>query len=349
MVRKILKFMSEDPLELTRIANKRFTELLSDGFKLFWRHWLKIIVPISFFYVLSLLIRIVLLANANWNLILLEAIVAPLASVDPSSLTESQLNSMISYVLTTWGIDTLNFIIGAVFTTLGLCSVAIYLYKDYIGEKTSLKESIKGAFNSKIIVVILILALLIPLGNFMLAIPSIIIFGFYIFSIYTYQLDDNGKSIKEAKILSKGAFWKITGTFLVSVVLTLIVVVFYQILIEIMFPISYSTLISWYDPANLRFDLIFLYNLMNNVGSILLEPLFICLLTPLFTHMKARRNLGYSHHQREYSYQRDYQTPTPTQPEYTEKGIFCPFCGQHMDFKLKFCPSCGESIEFLTK
>ncbi|MBY9004739.1 MAG: hypothetical protein KGD73_12250 [Candidatus Lokiarchaeota archaeon] len=341
--------MSEDPLELTRIANKRFSELLSDGFRLFVKNWLKIIVPISVFYVISLLLRIVLLANANWNLILLEAIVAPLASVDPSSLTETQLNSMISYILTTWGIDTLNFIIGAVFTTLGLCSVAVYLYKDYNGEKTSLKESIKGAFNSKLIAVILILALLIPLGNFMLAIPAIIIFGFYIFSIYTYQLDDNNRSIKEAKILSKGAFWKIIGTFLVTIIITLIVVMFYQFAIEIMFPVSNSTLISWYDPANFRFELIFLYNLMNNVVSILFEPLFICLLTPLFTHMKARRNLGYNHHQREHSYQRVYQPSTLTQPEYTEKGIFCPFCGQHMDFKLKFCPSCGESIEFLTK
>ncbi|MHA1191881.1 MAG: hypothetical protein ACTSP9_06245 [Promethearchaeota archaeon] len=337
--------MSEDPLELTRIANKRYNELLKDGFGLFGKSWIKIIVPISFFYVISLLIRIVLLANANWDIILLEAIVGPLAEVDPLTLTESQLNSMISYIFSIWGIDILNFIIGALFTTLGLCSVAKYLYKDYLGEKISLTESMKGVFNRKIIAVLLILALAIPLGNFMLLIPAIVIFGFYIFSIYTYQLDDNERSIKEAKSLSKGAFGKIIGTFLFSGLITLTVTIFYQMLIEIMFPVSYSTLVSWYDPANRRFDLIFIYNLMINVVPLLLEPLFICLLTPLFIQMKVRKKLGYGH-QRKYS-QMVYQPPT--QPEYVEEGIFCPFCGQHMDFKLKFCPSCGESIDFLTK
>ena len=346
MVRKILKFMSEDPLELARIANKSFIQLLTDGFRLFGKNWIKIIIPISLFYVISLFIRIVLLVNANWDLILLEAIVNPLANVDPSTLTESQLNVMLTYIYSTWGIDTLNFIIGNLFTTLGLCSVSMYLYKDYLGEKTSLTESMKGAFNRKMIAVLLILALAIPLGNFMLVIPAIVIFGFYIFSIYTYQLDNNEMSIKEAKILSKRAFWKIIGTFLVSGLITLTLTIFNQMLIEIMFPVSYSTLVSFYDPANLRFDLIFVYTLMNNIAFILFEPLFICLLTPLFIHMKARKKLGYGY-QRENNYQRVYKPPS--QPEYVEDGVYCPFCGQHLDFKLKFCPSCGESIDFLTK
>ena len=339
--------MSKDPIELTRIANKRFSELLTDGFRLFFgRNWIKIIVPICFFYVISMLIRIVLLANANWDLILLGEIVDPLASVDPSTLTESQLNLMISYIFSSWGINTLDFIIGALFTTLGLCSVAKYLYKDYLGEKISLKKSMKGAFNRKLIVVLLILALAIPLGNLMLVIPAIVIFGFYIFSVFTYQLENNERSIKEAKFLSKGSFWKIIGVFLVSGLISLTVTTFYQMLIEIMFPVSYSTLVSWYNPANQRVDLIFIYNLMNRVVPILFEPLFICLLTPLFIHMKARKKLSYGY-QKENSYQRAYKPPT--QPEYVEDGIYCPFCGQHMDFKLKFCPSCGESIDFLTK
>ena len=115
---------------------------------------------------------------------------------------------------------------------------------------------------------------------------------------------------------------------------------------EQIFPVSYSTFISWYDPANRRFDLIIIYNLVINIIPILLAPLFVCLLTPVFTHMKARKTIGYLS-RREQAYQAVY-TP-PTQPEYVENGIFCPFCGQHMDFKLKFCPSCGESIDFLTK
>ncbi len=338
--------MSEDPLELNRIANKRYSELLIEGFRLFGRHFVTIIVPISFFYILSILIRVVLLANANWDLILLEATVAPLASLDPSTLTESQLYAMLSYILATWAIDTLNYIIGALFTTLGLCSVAIYLYRNYFGEKISLREAMKGAFNRKILMVLLILGLFIPLGNLMLVIPAIVIFGFYIFSIYTYQLDNQGGSIKEAKMLSKGAFWKIIGTFLVSVLIMSIANTLYQIIIDTLVPVSYSTYVSWYNPSNRRFDMIFIYSLMSNAVSILLEPLFICLLTPLFIQLKTRRRLGYGHH-KEYNNQRIYLPPT--QPEYVEKGIFCPYCGQHMDFKLKYCPSCGESMEFLTK
>lgn len=337
--------MSEDSLELTKIANKRYGELLTDGFRLFGRNWIKIIAPICIFYIISILIRTILLANANWDLILLGEIVAPLANLDPSTLTESQLNSMLSYIYGSWGIDTVNFIIGNLFTTLGLCSVAKYLYKDYLGEKISVTQSMKGAINRKLIIVLLILALAIPLGNFLLVIPAIILFGFYIFLIYTYQLENNDNSIKEAKALSKGAFGKIIGSFIISTLIILIITSFYQILIEILFPVSYSTLVSWYNPAHQALHLIFFYNLINSLIPILLEPLFICLLTPLFIQMKARRNLGYG--QREMSYQKVYKPPT--QPEYIENGIFCPFCGQHMDFKLKYCPSCGESIEFLTK
>ncbi len=344
MVRKILKFMFEDPEELTRITNKGFSELLKAGFKLFGKNWLKIIIPISFFYVISLLIRTILLTDANWDLILMEAAVTPLFSADPTTLTQSQLNAILTYVFTTWGIDTLNYIISALFTTLGLCSVAMYLYKNYFGEKISLIGSMKGAFNRKMIIVLLILGVFIPLGNLMFVIPAIVIFGFYIFSIYTYQLDNTERSIKEAKILSKGAFWKIIGTFIVSYLIILTINTFYQLIIEIAFPVNYSTLVSWYNPSSRRFDLVFIYNLMNDVVLILLEPLFVCLLTPLFIQMKSRKRLGYD--QRTDNYQRVYISPT--QPEYVESGIYCPFCGQHMDFKLKYCPSCGESIEFLT-
>jgi hypothetical protein len=336
--------MSEDPEELTRIANKGFSELLKAGFKLFGRNWLKIIIPISFFYVISLLIRTVLLTDANWDLILMEATVTPLVNADPTTLTPSQLNAMLTFVFTTWGIDTLNYIISALFTTLGLCSVAMYLYKNYFGEKISLTGSMKGAFNRKMIIVLIILGVFIPLGNLMLVIPAIVIFGFYIFSIYTYQLDNTERSIKEAKSLSKGAFWKIVGTFIVSYLIIFTINIFYQLIIEIAFPVSYSTLVSWYYPLSRRFDLIFIYNLMNDVVLILLEPLFVCLLTPLFIQMKSRKRLGYA--QIADNYQKVYIPPT--QPEYVENGIYCPFCGQHMDFKLKYCPSCGESIDFLT-
>jgi hypothetical protein len=285
--------------------------------------------------------------NANWDLILLEAIVAPLASLDPSSLTETQINSLISYVYGNWGVDTIDFMIGALFTTLGLCIVSKYLYKKYLGENPSFLQSIKEAFNKKMIGVLIILGILIPIGNFLLVFPAIIIFGFFIFSVYTYQIDFEVGSLKEARRISKGAFWKIIGVFLISSFTISALTLLYQIfIVDVFFPITYSTFTSWFDPANPRVDLIIIINLVNKLFVIILEPLFICLLTPIFVHMNTRKKLGYGD-LRQIKYQQVYAPPT--QPEFVENGIFCPFCGQHMDFKLKYCPSCGESIEFLTK
>ncbi len=92
--------------------------------------------------------------------------------------------------------------------------------------------------------------------------------------------------------------------------------------------------------------MLFLNELLNNLVSIILGPLFICLLTTLFTSLKVRFDLGY---RRGY-----YQVPTElyrteqvqVQPEHADSGLYCPVCGYHMGFKSKFCPNCGESLDF---
>ena len=92
--------------------------------------------------------------------------------------------------------------------------------------------------------------------------------------------------------------------------------------------------------------MLFLNELLNNLVSIILGPLFICLLTTLFTSLKVRFDLGY---RRGY-----FQVPTElyrteqvqVQPERAESGLYCPVCGHHMEFKFKFCPNCGESLDF---
>ncbi len=42
-----------------------------------------------------------------------------------------------------------------------------------------------------------------------------------------------------------------------------------------------------------------------------------------------------------------YETITPLHSLQQGKGIFCPFCGHHIEIAKKFCPYCGESLKFL--
>ncbi len=44
-----------------------------------------------------------------------------------------------------------------------------------------------------------------------------------------------------------------------------------------------------------------------------------------------------------------YDTPTPLTSLQQGKGIFCPFCGHHIEIAKKFCPYCGEALNFLQK
>ena len=87
--------------------------------------------------------------------------------------------------------------------------------------------------------------------------------------------------------------------------------------------------------------------------AIIFSPLFICLLTPLYTSLKAKKQLGYSYQKGTYTMKQRYaelsRSSTGIQDDlYPQKDedFFCPFCGFHMPKKIKFCPNCGESLDF---
>ena len=335
--------MSRESQELTRIAKKSYGESISDGFRLFGKNWSKIIVPLTLFYVIYLLLKTFLLADLNWQGYVFGDIIG---TMDPSNLTEADVAQLLSLLLIGLIAISIDSIIYSLFTALAMSSVSIYLYKKYLNLDTDFVQDMKKSFNSKLFVVLAILGLGVPLGFWFLLIPGFIIFGLYICSVFTYQFENIEKPIKQARVITKGAFWKIIGVFVISTLIIRVISVIFGFFLNLIWDVNASTLASWYNPASRRYDMLFLNDLLNNLISIILGPLFICLLTTLFTSLKVRFDLGY---RRGY-----FQAPTElygaeqvqVQPEHADSGLYCPVCGYHMGTKFKFCPNCGESLDF---
>ncbi|GAH43279.1 unnamed protein product [marine sediment metagenome] len=149
--------MSSESQELTRIAKKSYGESISDGFRLFGKNWLKIIVPLTLFYVIYLFLKIFLLADLNWQgNVLGENIIG---TIDPSNLTEADIAQLMNFLLFGLSVIFIDSIIYALFTALAMSSVSIYLYKKYLNLDTDFVQDIKKSFNSKLFVVLAILGL----------------------------------------------------------------------------------------------------------------------------------------------------------------------------------------------
>lgn len=335
--------MSRESQELTKIAEKSYGESISDGFRLFGKNWAKIIVPLTLFYVIYLFLKIFLLADLNWQGYVFGDIIV---NMDPSNLTEADIAQLMNFLLIGLSAIFIDSIIYTLFTALAMSSVSNYLYKKYLNLDTDFVQDIKKSFNSKLFIVLAILGLGVPLGFLFLLIPGIIIFGLYICSVFTYQFENIEKPLKQTRLITKGAFWKIIGVFVISSLIIRVVSVFFGWLLNLVWHVDAPTLASWYNPASRRYDMLFLNELLNNLVTIILGPLFICLLTTLFTSLKVRFDLGY---RRGY-----YQVPSElngteqvqVQPEHADSGLYCPVCGYHMGIKFKFCPNCGESLDF---
>ncbi len=335
--------MSRESQELTKIAEKRYGESISDGFRLFGKNWSKIILPLTLFYVIYLLLKTFLLADLNWQGYVFGDIIG---TIDPSNLTEADLAQLLNFLLIGLSAIFIDSIVYALFTALAMSSVSIYLYKKYLNLDTDFVQDIKKSFNSKLFVVLAILGLGVPLGFLLLLIPGIIIFGLYICSVFTYQFENIEKPLKQTRLITKGAFWKIIGVFVISSLIINVISMIYGWLLNLVWHVNAPTLASWYNPASRRYDMLFLNELLNNLVTIILGPLIICLLTTLFASLKVRFDLGYrrGYHQ---VLPESYRTEqVQVQPEHADSGLYCPVCGYHIVFKCKFCPNCGESLDF---
>ncbi|MFX1269722.1 MAG: hypothetical protein ACFFAK_17315 [Promethearchaeota archaeon] len=354
--------MSEDIQTLQRFAYKSFGGVLSDGYVLFAKNWLKIIGPIAFFSIISIILKNILLPDLVWNLNLLESQVNAILNkftIDPNSVTNAEFQIVLSYFSLLIVIFLLDSVIGAFFTVIAMCAVSNYLFKRYRGIDTNFNKELKLTFNSKLIIVALLIGVIVPL-TFLLIIPGLILFGYFIFSVFTYH-NDNGKNpLKEARFIKKGSFWKIIGVFIISSITIWIITLTFQMILDFIIPIDEITYSSWYNPSSRNYGMIILYDfLYNNFFNILLGPLFICFLTVLYTSSKAKKVVISQYREQPISTEYRYSEPETSrlfsdkmkteEPRLDHKynsGLYCPFCGKFMEKKLDKCPYCNEPLDF---
>ena len=162
-------------------SNKRFSEVLSEGFKFFGRNYLTLIVPLSLFLLISFIIKNLLVADIVWQSLQITPDIINLLDKDPSTLTNEDYNLMMDYIALSLYSGFINSFVIAIFNVLSMCLVSNYLYNKFIGNETNFFSELKKAINGKLIIVILVLGVGISLGSFLLFIPSIIILGIMFF------------------------------------------------------------------------------------------------------------------------------------------------------------------------
>ncbi len=360
--------MEKKSQELIHLANKRFTEILSDGFKLFIKTYRSLIIPLALFQILLIALNVLLLTDFNWYINSLRASFNEIMDkfLENTPLTEGELNQLASFLFINLALFFLQNLIGAVIITIAMCSVSNYVFRIYMKEDISFTNAFKTAFNKRMLIVILIIGIILPIGGILLFIPAIIIFGFYIFLIFTYNMGEVKNPISEARAIAKKAFWKIIGIFVINVLfISIIDYIFTSIIDFFLINDSTSSIISsWYDPMTRNFGMLILYHILYSIVDIIFAPLFICLLTALFSSLKAKKDLKIQYQQGYYPerelYQESYkilkQKPidlvetegTTTVPDIRfDSRFYCPFCGVSIDSPRKFCPRCGEPLSFI--
>lgn len=342
--------METNSRQLSNLANKTFNEALVDGFKLFAQIYKKLILPLAFFQILLIILDTLLLTNLRWDLDSIGLDLADMWLIEDPFVSESELNALISFLLMNFALLFLQNLIGAIIITIAMCSVSNYAFKSYMGEEISFKDSFKASFNKKIFTVILILGFILPLSSLLLFIPGIIIFGFFIFLIFTYNMEDVNP-IREARRIAKGSFFKVIGVFVVNFIFFMVIGFIFTSIMSFFLNTDsvyfQAEINSWLDPATRNYGMLILYQILYSLVEILFAPLFICLLTTVYSSIKAKKELGY-YPQKQY-YQESYPRLEQDSFESTESfplkdRFYCPYCGYLIKTLKKFCPKCGESL-----
>lgn len=323
-------------------SSNRFSDIITKGFTLFYQNYGKIILPLAFFQVILIVLDILLLTDVRWHLQNLSLSASDIMEkfINNITLTESEWNTLATFLIL--NVVSLFFqnLIGAIVTTIAMCSVSNFLFNTYIGTETNFRDSFKSAFNKKIFLVILLIGVCIPLGSLMLFVPAILLFGFFIFLVFTYNMKEVEHPVSEARRISKGNLWKIFGIFIFNFVFIFISSFIFELILDIFLnPIPDS----WLAPSTRNYGMIILYHILINLVDIILAPLFICLLTVLFASLKTKKDFGFA-----YQTQHIISEERPHQPQ-IEDNFYCPFCGHPMKVPKKFCPNCGEKFSFLNE
>lgn len=332
--------MSDSYPKLNKNSNKRFNEVLFEGFLLFGKNWLTLIIPFGILFIVSIIIKNLILVDLEWQLITMTPAVDLILEGDLYPLTNEQFNLLFRYLIVGFSAIFIDIFFPTIFNVISMCIVGNYLYHKFIGKDTKLITEIKKALNWKILFVILLLGVAFSIGYLLLFIPGLLLFAFFIFYIFTYSSDDSERPIKDARNLAKGEFWKIVGIFFIyNLIIFVCDSVYYMIIVNF---IEINPL--WYYPPTRDYGSIILFDFILNLVPFLLTPLLVCFLTSMYANLKTRKEHYLQH---KISYQETPQSyEIPGREIISGPGIYCPFCGEPMRVKFQFCMHCGEKLDF---
>lgn len=332
--------MSDNYPKLNSYSSKRFKDIIAEGFYLFGKNYLTLIIPLGLFFIGSIILKNLIIVEIEWQVITMNPAIETILEGDPTLITPAEVELMFRFLV--FGLSTifLDSLISTLFTVLPLCLVSNYLYNKFIGKETNLISELKRALNGRLFLVLLLLGVVFSVG-WVLFVPGIILFGFYIFYIFTYHSQDSEHPIKDARHVAKGEFWKIIGTFIFYNLIISVCDIIYRSIIE-NYVDFYNPLL--YNPLTRDYGVIILFDFIHSIVPFLLSPLLICLLTSLYANLKRKKE-----HSLQYisSYQQTSQSYKATRYEaITGSGIYCPFCGSYLRRKFDFCLHCGEKLNF---
>lgn len=340
--------MEKSSKGLTNFTNKSFSEIISEGFKLFIQNYKTLILPLAFFQVILIVLDTLLLTDLNVyiNSIGINVVVLMDNILQDIPLSPSEWNLISLFLLLSLVLLFLKNLIGAIIITIAMCSVSNYIFRKLMNENPSFSSSFRSAFNKKMLIVIFIIGICLPLSSILLYIPAIFVFTMFIFLIFTYNMEEIDKPISEARAIAKGVSTKlkIIGIFVFNFVIIFIFSFILNFIIDLLLnpgivAFNYSI---WLTTRN--YGSLILYQILINLADILLAPLFICLMTALFASLKAKKDLGFHYIRKPYLVKEE-----PDLSLGNEGKFYCPYCGVLIKSLNKFCPRCGEDLSELNK
>ncbi|MHA1350587.1 MAG: hypothetical protein ACTSPZ_07100 [Promethearchaeota archaeon] len=171
------------------VSNKRFKDIISEGFYLFSKSYKTLIIPLSLIFILLIVIKNLLVTDLNLQLNLITPAIEVIIQKDPSALNNTDFNVMIEYFALIIGTEFLNNLASSVFNVFAMCLVSNYLFNKFSGSPSNFSTDLKNAVNGRLLLVILLLG--VGIASFLFQVLSFlgIIFFTYLHIIQKKELN----------------------------------------------------------------------------------------------------------------------------------------------------------------
>ncbi len=342
--------MEKNSQRLANFANKGFSEILSEGFRLFFQNYGTLILPLALFQIILIISDTLLLTDLKVYIDTIGINIADLMTriLEDIPLTAQEWDLVSLFLLMSILLLFLQNLIGAIIITIAMCSVSNYLLQKLLGMNTNFYNSFKLAFNKKMFIVIFIVGFCVPLSAILLYIPAIFVFSMFILLVFTYNIEEINNPITEARAIAKGVNnkLKIIGVFVINFCIIFILSLIFNTIIDFFLNpniLTYNYNL-WLAPSSRNYGMIILYQVLINLVNILLAPLFINLMTVLFASLKAKKDAGLQYKRILYSVNEE-----STVLSQNAGRFYCPYCGVLINNMKRFCPRCGENLSSLNK